>query len=234
MGVFHHLPCRSREDEASGSGTRLGGGRVAEWEFERGQYGPGGVVFVLGSRVSQLFDWLTLYCNRPSHFLDEKRTNTHNSLSPPSSPVLRSSSTGLASEVFVPNRPTLDPKNSVLLEVEKIPPYLDSSLKALGLHIEARTSFITRVLGIEFNLSFDDSYSFLVICIRYWLPSILKHKCIALRFLPQSVYERAAPLRFDPIPDVIARIFMLFRGVDENQLGSWAEARERKNDGVEF
>ncbi|KAG2740062.1 hypothetical protein P692DRAFT_20840935 [Suillus brevipes Sb2] len=45
--------------------------------------------------------------------------------------------------------------------------------KALGLHTEARTSFIT-----------------------YWLTSFLKHEYIALRFVPQAAYERAASLNF--------------------------------------
>ena len=70
--------------------------------------------------------------------------------------------------------------------------------------------------------------------IRYWLPSILKHKYVALRFLPQSVYERAAPLQLEPTPDVVARIFMIFRGVGETELGLWEEACERKNIPVEF
>ncbi|KAJ2912266.1 hypothetical protein MD484_g8146, partial [Candolleomyces efflorescens] len=139
-----------------------------------------------------------------SYLYWEAETNTHNLLSPPPSP-------GTTGEVFVPNRPTLNSSNSVWLEVEKITPYLDASLKAFGLHVEARTSFIT-----------------------YWLPSILKHKYVALRFLPQSVYERAAPLHLEPAPDVVARIFMLFRGIDETELGLWDEARERKETSVEF
>ncbi|RXW15280.1 hypothetical protein EST38_g10574 [Candolleomyces aberdarensis] len=144
-----------------------------------------------------------------SYLYWEADTNTHNLLSPPASPLL--SSTGIVAEHFIPNRPTLDTENSVLLEVRKITPYLDSSLKALGLHVEARTSFIT-----------------------YWLPSILKHKHVALRFLPQSTYERAAPLNLDPTPDVVARIFMLFKGVEEEDLEIWAEASEKTKIAVDF
>ncbi|RXW11894.1 hypothetical protein EST38_g13960 [Candolleomyces aberdarensis] len=144
-----------------------------------------------------------------SYLYWEAETNIHNLLSPPASPSL--SPTGTATETFVPNRGTLSTTNSVVLKVEKITTYLDSSLKALGLHVEARTSFIT-----------------------YWLPSILKHKYIALRFLPQSAYERAAPLHLEPSPDVVGRIFMLFRGVSENDLEAWVEARERTKDAVEF
>ncbi|KAF5310417.1 hypothetical protein D9611_012282 [Ephemerocybe angulata] len=131
-------------------------------------------------------------------------------LSPPASPQL----SAVAEETFVPNRPTLDASNSVVLEVAKMTPYLDSSLKALGLHVEVRTSFIT-----------------------HWLPSLLKHKHIALRFLPQSAYERAAPLTVEPTPsDVVARIFMLFKGIERSavDVSRWAGAvgvdSERMND----
>jgi hypothetical protein len=60
---------------------------------------------------------------------------------------------------------------------------------------------------------------------RYWLPSFLKHNYIALRFVPQSAYERAAPLDISPQPDIVTRIFMLFKGVGEDQLAAWAGAQ---------
>lgn len=62
---------------------------------------------------------------------------------------------------------------------------------------------------------------------RYWLPSILNHKYIALRFLPQYAYERAAPLEVTPLPDVMTRVFMLFKGVPEDQLANWSAAQTR-------
>lgn len=69
------------------------------------------------------------------------------------------------------------------------------ALTALGLHVEARTSFIT-----------------------YWLPSILKHDFVALRFLHQASYEQAAPLDVEPNPHVVTRVFMLFKRVCEDEL----------------
>jgi hypothetical protein len=47
---------------------------------------------------------------------------------------------------FIPNQPRVDPANSVVLEVANMTPYIDSALKALGLHTEARTTFITYVI----------------------------------------------------------------------------------------
>jgi len=64
-------------------------------------------------------------------------------------------------------------------------------------------------------------------CVRYWLPSFLKHKHVALRFVNQTAYERAAPLEVTPPPDVVTRVFMLFKGVSEADLGEWTEAATR-------
>ena len=51
----------------------------------------------------------------------------------------------------------MDPGDSVLLPISKVPSYLDAALKALALHTEARTSFITlriRFLSHSFNFTF--------------------------------------------------------------------------------
>ncbi|KAH9175574.1 hypothetical protein EDB89DRAFT_1945346 [Lactarius sanguifluus] len=107
-------------------------------------------------------------------------------------------------DTFDPARPSLNPGDSVLLSTSKVPGYLDVALKALMLHTEARTSFIT-----------------------YWLPDMLKHEYVALRFVAQDAYERAAPMRIAPAPDVVTRVFMLFRGVPVGDLGLWEAARAR-------
>ena len=46
-------------------------------------------------------------------------------------------------EMFNPNDACLSDNNSVVISVDNVTPYLDTALKALGLHTEARTSFIT-------------------------------------------------------------------------------------------
>jgi len=130
--------------------------------------------------------------------------------SPPASPRIGATQDAVT-EVFVPNDPVLNDDNAVLISIEKITPYLDAALKALGLHTEARTSFIT-----------------------YWLPSILNHTNIAFRFIPQEAYEKAAPLDISPKPDIITRIFMIFQGVDESDLGCWSAARSKASEDVSF
>ncbi|CUA71003.1 hypothetical protein RSOLAG22IIIB_09290 [Rhizoctonia solani] len=102
------------------------------------------------------------------------------------------------SHSFNPANPTILPNHSALLPFDKVTGYIDDALIALGLHTEARTSFIT-----------------------YWLPDLSKHAFIALRFLSQKEYEKSAPMNVSPAPDVVTRVFMLFRGVDESQIGLW-------------
>ncbi|KAG2037000.1 hypothetical protein BDR03DRAFT_920623 [Suillus americanus] len=110
---------------------------------------------------------------------------------------------------FNPISSILDDMDSIVIPVDKATVYLDKSLKVLGLHTEARTSFIT-----------------------YWLPSILKHDYIALRFLPQAAYERVASLSISPQPDVVTRVFMLFRGIAEEHLAKWANAQMQAEEDV--
>ncbi|KAH9960153.1 hypothetical protein BC827DRAFT_1209480 [Russula dissimulans] len=107
-------------------------------------------------------------------------------------------------EAFDPSRPSVNPGDSILLPIGRVAGYLDVALKALALHTEARTSFIT-----------------------YWLPDLLKYEYVALRFLPQASYERAAQMRVSPTPDVVTRVFMLFRGVAPGDLGLWEQAAAR-------
>ncbi|KAF9524870.1 hypothetical protein CPB83DRAFT_860628 [Crepidotus variabilis] len=130
--------------------------------------------------------------------------------SPPPSPTLQA---GLdnTTENFIPNNAVLADENSVMLPVDTITPYIDATLKVLGLHTEARTSFIT-----------------------YWLPSFLKHKHVALRFLPQAAYEKAAPLDVSPTPDLVTRVFMLFKGVKDEDLVVWSSAQAKAEDDVLF
>jgi len=62
----------------------------------------------------------------------------------------------------------------------------------------------------------------------------LKHKTVALRFLPQAAYEKAAPLDVSPSPDVITRIFMLFQGVDNDELDLWSASQGKASEDVGF
>ena len=95
-------------------------------------------------------------------------------------------------EYFDPVSPLLDPSSptAVLLPFAALLPYLDGVLKQHALHTAARNDFIT-----------------------YWLPALSKQPYVALRFLPQAVYERAAELRVEPRPDVVTRAMMLFVAV---------------------
>jgi hypothetical protein len=69
---------------------------------------------------------------------------------------------------------------------------------------------------------------------RYWLPSFLKHTHVALRFVPQISYSRAAQLEIVPRPDAVTRVFMLFKGVPEGRLAEWVNAIGRSTEDVKF
>ncbi|KAK0216442.1 hypothetical protein EDD85DRAFT_437840 [Armillaria nabsnona] len=111
---------------------------------------------------------------------------------------------------FDPLLAELTDSNSVILPTSKIALYLYNTLTALGLHVEARTSFIT-----------------------YRLPSILKHNFVALRFLPQASYEHAAPLDIEPKPGAVTCVFMLFKTVCDDELGEWEGALSRASENVD-
>ncbi|KAJ6465976.1 hypothetical protein DFH09DRAFT_1486115 [Mycena vulgaris] len=129
----------------------------------------------------------------------EALTNHGAPPSPPSSPVPGHP----PAQTFSPITSDLSPADSALLSVPEITPYLDAALRALGLHTEARTSFIT-----------------------YWLPALLKHTRVALRFVPQAAYEHTARLDIVPAPDVVTRVFMLFKGVAAEDVGAWPTGAE--------
>ncbi|KAG2335782.1 hypothetical protein BDR05DRAFT_971431 [Suillus weaverae] len=76
-------------------------------------------------------------------------------------------------DVFSPTSSTLGDMDSIVISVDKVTVYLDESLKVLGLHTEARTSFIT----------------------------------------------------ISPQPDVVTRVFMLFRGICKEHLVDWSNAQ---------
>lgn len=102
---------------------------------------------------------------------------------------------------FDPFDPVIEPENSVVLPVAEAPVYLRQVLAALHLAGEARTSFIF-----------------------HWLPDITKHKHIALRFLSQEEYEQVARLDISPTPAAVTRVFMLFRGLLDEDARTWRAA----------
>jgi hypothetical protein len=63
----------------------------------------------------------------------------------------------------------------------------------------------------------------------------MKHPHVALRFLPRESYEAAAPMEVTP-PDAVTRIFMVARGLEneEAEHSEWADASSRASQPVEF
>lgn len=77
-------------------------------------------------------------------FVDRALKGFNEPLSPSPSPTTEQTTFEFETP-FIPNQPQVNATNSVVLEVSKMTPYLDKAIKGLGLHTEARTSFITYV-----------------------------------------------------------------------------------------
>jgi hypothetical protein len=73
----------------------------------------------------------------------------------------------------------------------------------------------------------------------HWLPLLQRHQYIALRFVSHASYEGAASLVVVPAPDVIHRVFMIFKGIelgasDSTAYGAWAKAAARADKDVQL
>lgn len=105
---------------------------------------------------------------------------------------------------FTPNSPNLTVARSRLIERDDLILYLYKCLGALCLTPAMRTDFIT-----------------------FWLPKFYElHQQnfdIALNFVEQAEYEKAARLTFSKEPDAVVRVFMVFGGVPRNteQHANW-------------
>lgn len=78
-----------------------------------------------------------------SHLIVYPRSNPDAPASPPPSPMIANGAE--KSNYYSPIWTKLSDSDSVLLPVHTLPSYLEAALKVLGLHTEARTSFITLV-----------------------------------------------------------------------------------------
>lgn len=112
---------------------------------------------------------------------------------------------------FNPRRPSLEPENSVLLDFYQLIPHLEDALRELGLTAIAATDFM-----------------------QYWMPRFVEiheegqgNSKIAFRFVAQRDLNEAAELIVEPKPDVITRVFLLFRGVHESS-GRWSDWDRQK------
>lgn len=102
---------------------------------------------------------------------------------------------------FDPANPLLIPANSVVLCFEDTVRYLEKTLQYLNLTPAMRHEFMV-----------------------YWMPHFFKIRDanldIAISFVPQEAYNKAARLTVTPEPATIGRVFMLFGGVNTTEEGS--------------
>lgn len=98
--------------------------------------------------------------------------------------------------VFHPSSPSLDSSNGCVLPFSAFLAHLDKTLALLSLDTSQRNDFLT-----------------------YWMAHFTRicnaGQLVAFRFVAQREYERAAQLTVEPAPDVVTRVFLLFRGIDD-------------------
>ncbi|GJN94712.1 hypothetical protein Rhopal_007803-T1 [Rhodotorula paludigena] len=98
--------------------------------------------------------------------------------------------------VFHPSSPSLDRSNGCVLPFSSFLAHLDKTLALLSLDTSQRNDFLT-----------------------YWMAHFTRicnaGQLVAFRFVAQREYERAAQLTVEPAPDVVTRVFLLFRGIDD-------------------
>ncbi|PBK61515.1 hypothetical protein ARMSODRAFT_661904 [Armillaria solidipes] len=104
----------------------------------------------------------------------------------------------------------LDDLHAVVLSRGSVAPYLNRVLRTVGLGAEERACFISN------NLS-----------------SLVAKSYVALVFVPQALYDRQAPLKIQPTPDVVTRILMLYKGVPATHIGRWRNAVKRAEESVQ-
>ena len=85
--------------------------------------------------------------------------------------------------------------NLYLFKSEDVCVKLDSLLKNQGLNVVEREDFIT-----------------------YWMKDLLSKEYVALTFMTQSDLEVIAKLTIEPKPDILLRIFMIFKSLNHKQL----------------
>ncbi|ORY29782.1 hypothetical protein BCR39DRAFT_588155 [Naematelia encephala] len=100
---------------------------------------------------------------------------------------------------LLPAWPDVRPQNAWCLPSGIFIPHIDRVLEVLGLPVESRTSMITS-----------------------WLPSVTRHKNIAYKILSPGQLSPSSNLTIIPPPHVLFRIFILFRGVPDDEMKEWS------------
>ncbi|KAH6918529.1 hypothetical protein BKA70DRAFT_1247452 [Coprinopsis sp. MPI-PUGE-AT-0042] len=111
----------------------------------------------------------------------------------------------------IPNPEMVDPhefiapRNGFAMSFRDFIPHLNNVLDQLGMSLHARTVFVNN------NMS-----------------SFASHKNVAYRFLSPSKIAAAIDITVTSDPCVFTRIFLIFRGVSEDEMGNFASAGEKE------
>ncbi|EIW66433.1 hypothetical protein TREMEDRAFT_65285 [Tremella mesenterica DSM 1558] len=113
----------------------------------------------------------------------------------------RPTSTPAIDAPLIPSWPDIRPQTAWCLPQTLFIPHIDRVLQSLGLPVESRTAMIIS-----------------------WLPGITRHKNIAYKILGNDAMSPSSQLNIIPPPDVLIRIFILFKGIPDGEMKSWQDA----------
>ena len=115
------------------------------------------------------------------------------------------------------------PRNGFAMSFRDFIPHLMNVLDQLGMSLHARTNFIKYVSHVW---RFHDRS--LLIRLSNNMSAFAAHKNIAYRFLSPGRIASAVDISVSSDPCVFTRLFLIFRGLSEDDMGLFAGAGEKE------
>jgi len=119
------------------------------------------------------------------------------------------------------------PRNGFAMSFRDFIPHLTNVLNQLGLSIHARTNFIKYLFTSSLLLVSHKANS-------SNLASFAQHKNIAYRFLNPTKVASAIDISVSADPCVFTRLFLIYRGLSDDEVGMFSSAGEKEANAVNW
>ncbi|KAG6851011.1 hypothetical protein H0H93_004498 [Arthromyces matolae] len=120
------------------------------------------------------------------------------------------------------------PRNGFAMSLRDFIPHLTNVLDQLGLSVHARTNFLKYIQVSGLYREFTDKYY------SSNMGAFAQHKNIAYRFLSQGKIASAIDIAVTTDPCVFTRLFLIFRGLTDDEVGAFAGATEKEANSVNW
>lgn len=119
------------------------------------------------------------------------------------------------------------PRNGYAMSFRDFIPHLMDVLDQLGLSLHARSNFLkyVQILSKWAQIHWSPSNN---------MHAFSQHKNIAYRFLSQSKIASAIDIAVTTDPCVFTRLFLIFRGLTDEEVGAFAGATEKEANTVNW